>query len=93
MFRVNVTQAVDRETNPRVRGSAGSAGVRGNDRGGLAGWILAVTPGDHEHPLMARINVHSAGELVDSRHFSPITAIFVRADEVDPRRRGACGWR
>ena len=38
VFRVNVTQAVDRETNPRVRGSAGPRGPRGS--AGMTGVAL-----------------------------------------------------
>jgi len=38
---------------------------------------------------MARINVHGAAEMIDSRHFSPITATFIRAGDGrrDHRRR------
>jgi len=37
---------------------------------------------------MARINIVGAAEIGNSRPTSPITATFMRAGEVDPRRKG-----
>ena len=36
---------------------------------------------------MARINIVGAAEIGNSRPTSPITATFMRAGEVDPRRK------
>ena len=44
-------------------------------------WVAGI-------PLMARINVHGAAEMIDSRHSIPTTATFIRAGD---GRRDHCG--
>jgi len=40
---------------------------------------------------LARINFFGAQEIVHFCHTNPTTGTFVRADDVDPRRKGVSG--